>query len=338
MKNHMRKLGLLWCLAFCALFPALSVAQYSSALTAYRDVVLSPSGADDTLRFMLAFAKIGNSGRGARLVLTPGIYTVPHGIVESVPGLVVVGLGARVQGPGGQAGAVGVTIRATAPGVWVWRHIPPAGSVGNEYRGVHFSDFTLQGNSLTAGSLQVQTAYGVFDRLGSYGNTTGTGFAIIVPASPLDSAAENIFRDCMSQDDFTGMQIGDSTMRGSAETQVYGFINLKTTAGGIAHTGYGILVWDNNTQIHGGKLEGNEDGILVKSTPGISINMPRFEDNVWDIKLYRDAGTNGTRNVVIAPTSKIWDGPYQVNDLLIGGDWQGPIRDEGSGTRVIGNF
>lgn len=294
---------------------------------------------DDTAAFNAALALIAQTApRGPELVLEPGCYLLPNGISESVPGLVMRGIGARVQGPGNQASLVGVTLKAITAGAWVWKHLPPTAS-SNEYRGVHFSDFTLQGAAATAGGLQVQTCYGVFERLGSCNNRIGTGFQVKTAAAPIDSAAENIFHDCMSCDDLIGMEIGESGGHGSSETQVYGFINLKTTAGGIKGTGYGILVWDNNSQIHGGKLEENDTGIIVKSTPGVNIIGTRFEANTnWNVDLYRDSGTNGTRNLIMVAAGKIRIGPFQVKDMVVGGGWEGAIVNQGTGSVILSNF
>lgn len=315
-----------------------------SLTPAAAQIVINPTGGDDTTMMMNVLNAIAEkAGRGPDLAPNPGAYIFPNGITESVPGLVIRGVGTGCQGPGGQGTQTGVTFTATAPGAKVWRHLPPPGSTGNEYRGPRFSNITFAGNDVTVGSLEVQTCYGIFEYLWSCNNTNpaAIGFKFAVPPAPLNAAARNRLLYCGSQDDFTGLQIGDfapdNVQRGSAETEVVGFINLKTTAGGIKHLGWGVINYDNGAAISLGKLEGNYTPLLLASTPGICVLGTRLEDNITGWLTDRPSGMNGTRNMVIAPMSgKI--GPFQQNDMAVGGDYTAPIENLGTGSILIPNF
>jgi hypothetical protein len=301
-----------------------------SQVTGTASITLWPSGSDDTSQIMAALASFGS--RGGELVLNPGVYLVPNGIVSTVPGLVVRGIGTRA-GSSGVLG-VGALLQASNPGVWVWQQVP-AGS-GNEYRGARFENITFQGNNTTAGGLLLRTCYNVVRDCASYGNTVGTGFMTQPPVGG-DDASWNWFEGVLSENDFTGFQIGTGS-GGAASAQLFGCINLKQSASGIQGQGYAVVIYDNNSAVHGGKYENNSIAILSKATPGVIINAPRFEKStLYDISLNRDSGTNGTRNLVIAQTSKIFIGPFQNADTIIGGGWEGVIVDQGKDTIILGN-
>jgi len=61
-------------------------------------VKLSPSGGDDTTQINAALASLAGA-RGPWPDFGPGLFNIPNGITENVPGLIVTGRSTRMQGP-----------------------------------------------------------------------------------------------------------------------------------------------------------------------------------------------------------------------------------------------
>ncbi len=294
---------------------------------------------DDTTAINNAIAAVA-SHRGQELIFEPGVYLVPGGITETKPGLVVKGIGARSGGPG-QWGDNGVVLQATTAGAWVWTH--DAGS-GNDYDGGRFESLTFKGDADTGGGLRIRRGFTVVMHCASCLHTTGIGFLVQLGQSGSNDSSWNICMNCFSQDDLVGFQSGTSAEdgTGATSTEWHNCVNLKTTGGGILHTGSGLIMWDNNASIIGGKMEGNSIGLQVlhaSSSGGSMVIGTRFEDNAtYDIALNRASGATETRNLVMTRANNILVGPFQFDDLLIVTPSSfGTITDNGTDTIIIGN-
>lgn len=283
---------------------------------------------DDSTAIANAIAAI-DTRRGQYLVFEPGTYLVPNGITESKQGLVVIGLGTTSQGPGQQGRSVGVVIKATAAGAWVWKKATSGAT--NDYFGGRFENLCFMGDADTAGGLRIEASYVTVQNCESHNNTTGVGFYVTTPASG-DSAQVNKFIHCGSSDDLTGFKID-----AGCNTILVGCYNLKYSVGGIGGTGIGCQILDSATQIIGGKFEGNDTGLKIESTGCLAVCQ--FEANAtWDVDLARPSGTSATSNVVIAPTAgKIRIGANNYADTIIGNSSPHTVTDNGTDTVVIGN-
>jgi hypothetical protein len=114
---------------------------------------------------------------------------------------------------------------------------------------------------------------------------------------------------------------------------------MKYASGGKKNQGYGYRISADACSVIGGHCESHSVGILVDAAHGTYIAGTTFEDNTaYDIDLNRPSGTDGTRNLVQVRTSKIRVGPFQVKDMVIGGNWQGPVTNQGTGTVLLGNY
>lgn len=285
---------------------------------------------NDTTAINNALAAISTI-RGDVLVFEPGIYLVPGGITEQKKGLVVKGLGACTQGPGLQASQVGVVIKATTAGAWAWYAKGADPADANDYFGGSFNDIAFHGDADTAGGLKIEKGCLTVQNCESHGHATGIGF-LITPK--VDATALVKLLNCGSSDDYIGFQVDSG-----CNSFIQNCYNLKSGAGGISGTGWGLICHDNNTSVIGGKFESNDVGILVDANSGIPLIGVNAELNTsWDVDLYRTSGNSTTGNNLICGTvGKVRVGPFQYYDSVYGMIYPRTIDDQGVGTTVIGS-
>lgn len=267
---------------------------------------------DDTTAINNAIAAI-NERRGEILVFEPGVYLVPAGITESKQGLVVMGIGATSQGPGAQGRNVGVVIKATTAGAWVWRAQANGDSLNSDdYYGGRFENITFMGDADTAGGLKLEKSYVVVQYCQSHNNTTGIGFLVTLGSSGTSTQICQLI-GCGSSDDLIGFQID-----AGCNTLINNCYNLKYSVGGIGDTGKGLVIKDSTVSVLGGKFENNDIGVSLESS-GSSLIGTVFEGNAsYDIDLARPSGTSVSGNTVVCSTvSSIRVGAYQVSDVLV---------------------
>lgn len=289
---------------------------------------------DDTIAINKAIAAVDTS-KGQILIFEPGTYLVPNGIVNTQVGLIVEGLGHISAGPGNdQFNMSGVFIKTTGTGKWCWT---TKGAVdnANEFRGGRMSNMGFLGTSATAGGLLIKTCQNIIDNCFSVGHTTGIGMMTnYPPTSPADSTTLNRLFNCVDANSLIGFQLGSDWV-GASYTHLNNCIASKFQAGGIYHTGQGVVIWDSGSSIMGGHFESHDVGILCNQQFSARIIGPMFEDNnTWDINLARASGSNGTRNLIVCTTSKINIGSHQNGDVIIGGDFNN-ITDAGDTTLQV---
>lgn len=297
---------------------------------------------DDTAAFDAALAHIGE--RGGRLILPPRVYYLPHGIVENIPGLSVVGLGTRYFTPSSHSAQIGAVILTDSEGAWCWTH-GPNNSASNEYRGSSFENVTFHGAADTAGGLLVRTNNNRAINCAWKEHLTGTGFRAEYPYGGADDASWNYLESCYGIDNLVGFDIGGNREDplSNAGSNIVGCVTRQTGARGIQYTGIGMRITASNVSVLGGKVENQETGIEVTADTGVTITGTRSERCDVGIKLNRASGfayksrisvigpvVGGTTNV----TNSVIVGEHNAGDLLVVNSSL-PIVDNGDGTTII---
>jgi hypothetical protein len=274
---------------------------------------------------------------GKILYAEVGKYKLTDEILFTQPGVIVVGLGHQGNGPGQPQDSMGTQFRQTTPGKWCF--VRAGAATGNEMRGGQFVNLGFRdwtGNGSAAGGMLVRSGHNIIDNCNANCFWGGPGFEVRGPVGG-DSAPLNRFVNCGAHDCMPGYYANPSF--GAVYTQFTNCNAMKYVSGGKKHQGQGYRISADACSIFGGHCESHAVGILVDAAHGAYIAGTTFEDNAtYDIDLYRPAGVDGTRNLVQVRTSKIRVGPFQVKDMVIGGNYQGPILNQGTGTVVLGNY
>ena len=279
-------------------------------------ITLVPTGGDDTAQIMNALASLPSWG--GEIILNGAVFSVPNGITEAAPGLILRGIGHRVQGPGDAGLTTGTIVRSTYAG-FTWTRTNPL-ATANEYRGALFDGITFTGSG--AGGMLLQSCYNTIVDCSAIGYTSGRGFYVLAPNIAGGSAQENAFVDCGAQNCLTGVESASND-----QSEIRGFITLKTAAGGIHGQGYGIVLRDAS-RVMGGKVEGNATGILVAGSPVQIIGVGSEDNANFDIDL--DRGTTSqsfTSNLVVGAFGTVRVGPWNFGDTVIGGYYPRLLTD-----------
>lgn len=263
---------------------------------------------DDSAAFASALAKL--PAAGGTIQMPPGVYLVPNGIVESVPGLRLVAEGRVCQvGPGGASvfSAYGAWIKTTTAGAWCWTH---KGSASPSASNIYAGGFTAErigfiGDGDTAGGLLLSGQNNVHVlECAAIGHTTGVGFRFqndpdSLATSGWDASWIDVDK-CVAFNCLTGFDIG-GPYAVSIGGQITNCTTLKNTAGGIGGTGVGYLIRGGNIEVIGGKAERDGIGWHVTATDGVALIAPRAEGCGTGVFLDRGirlTATSATTSVV----------------------------------------
>lgn len=309
----------------------------SSGLFLQKDFGAVGDDSTDDTAAVNAWLGAATSNRGPTLYVEPGIYKLTDAITNLKTGLIIQGLGYITTGPGAAYDGMGSVFSQHTTGKWCWIQ-GPASSASNVYQGCAFRDIGFRDSTATFGSGTASGGMLLYSGDNELRNcvaslfSSGPGFQISIPTGGADASSLNHFLNSTANDCLTGAY--DT----AGYTTFLNFLGQKFTAGGILHAGYGIRLGPagNTSTVIGGHMESNNTGLLVECLGKATCIGTTFEDNsAWDINLNRASGTSGTRSLIVATTSLINIGSFNVGDVIVGGN-SATIVDAGDTTQMYG--